>query len=224
LEDLRLDFHHASAADATRKAALKGALRMPLLTFPTIFVRGACLGGLEQLRDAASGGDFNRYLIADWTPFPNDGGASFADPLKLTTGPRGQRWYVFQWHVFANFVRALSLLHVALFAVCLLMNALKLPSITFIIITVMVLDLIFFVILGPTPIAPLGTLVTRLVWRFRGNAAPSFPYKVVLGFYVFTLGSALLCGDGVACMEKASTIASFGSLLINSALLAFFRF
>ena len=44
-------------------------------------------------------------------------------------------------------------------------------------------DLTIFLVLGPTPLAPLGTIVTFLCWRFRGDAAPSFPYKVVWGVY-----------------------------------------
>lgn len=195
-----------------------------MLTFPSVFVRGAYLGGLEQLRDAAIGGDLDRYLLAERMPFPNDGAAAFADPLKLTTGARGQRWFAFQWHVFANFVRALSLLHVILFAVCLLTTALKVPTVTFIILAVVAIDLTIFVVMGPTPVAPLGTLVTCLVWRSRGNAVTSFPYKVVFAYYVYSLGVELFCGMGVECMQKTSATARLVGMLINSSFLAFFRF
>jgi len=115
-------------------------------------------------------------------------------------------------------------LHVVLFLLCWLVAEVGSPTAAFVIIVVIVADLLVFVLTGPTPLAPLSTLVTCVVWRGRGNAAPSFPYKVIFAFYVFSLGGDLLCGKGTECMAQASFKIRMGTLALNSSLLSVFRF
>lgn len=197
------------------------ALHVPILSFPTIFVNGAFLGGFDQLSDAIASGYFVELQKAQRQVFPGLG--SVPDPIKLLSGARGQPWYHFQLHVYANFVRALSAVHVVIFALCAALSSSS-PAFLQGALWLVIADLTIFVLLGPTPFAPLCTLVTIAVWRFRGNAVTSLIYKFVFGFYVISLGGVLLCSEGgVACVGTGAMNAALGSLLINSALLAVLR-
>lgn len=197
------------------------ALRLPILSFPAIFVNGAYLGGFDQLSDALATGFFTELQLSNRQPFP--GLASVPDPIKLFSGARGQPWYHFQLHVFANFIRALSAVHVIIFALCAVLSS-STPAFVQGALWLVIADLAIFVLLGPTPFAPLCTLVTLAVWRFRGNAVTSLIYKFVFGFYVITLGGVLLCSEGgAACVGSGAMSAALVSLLINSALLAVLR-
>lgn len=185
-------------------------------------MNGAFLGGFDQLSDALASGYFTELQMSNRQPFP--GLASVPDPIKLFSGARGQPWYHFQLHVFANFIRALSAVHVITFAVCAALSSSS-PAFVQVALWIVIGDLAIFVLFGPTPLAPLCTLVTLVVWRFRGNAVTSLIYKFVFGFYVFLLGGTLLCSEGgAACVGSGAMNAALGSLLINSALLAVLRF
>lgn len=199
------------------------ALKVPLLTFPTIFIRGSYLGGMDQLIDAESSGRLDELLRSERVHFP--GTATMAiDRLKLCTGPRGQPWYCFQLHAYANFVRVVSAFHVLLFAIWLGVAS-TVADVAMGIALAIIFDLAVFVILGPTPLAPLCTLATALAWRFRGDAVSSLPYKVVFGVYVFGLSSVLLCGDRYSeCAARTTSRLTISGLLTNSALLAILRF
>ena len=48
-------------------------------------------------------------------------------------------------------------------------------------------DLSVYVLLGATPLSPMGNVSTWLVWRFRGNAVWNIPYKVVFVVYLAAL-------------------------------------
>jgi len=108
---------------------------------------------------------------------------------------------------------------------------------------VIVIDLAIFALTGPTPMAPICTLVTMFVWRFRGNAVTSLPYKAIIGaVYIWNISNVLTCGDlfgGVAYQidqcpkvcgsQKDEECDSrfnlkIGGMLLNSTFLAFFRF
>jgi len=197
-----------------------------MLSFPAVFVRGAFLGSFEQLRDAISTGRLNILISAPIQTFPANASA-LHDPVKLLVGPRGQPWYCFQLHVFGNFVRVLSALHVVLFVIMLAVYDAA-PGLAKGILCVMGVDLVIFTLFGPTPVAPICTLVTFLSWRIRGNAVTSLPYKAVIGFaYVIGILGALTCTN---LMGKApdscstSAKATIGTMLVNSIFLALFRF
>lgn len=191
---------------------------MPMLTFPAIFVKGIFLGGLEQLQDAVSSSKFIELLASQRQPGDK---REIPDPKVLFKGPRGQPWYCFQLHVFTNFIRALSMLHVALFAISAAVSF-SAPAASYVILWIVVVDLVVFFLTGPTPLAPLSTLVTLAVWRFRGNAATSFPYKFIFAVYIFTLVTTLLANSTSSFDDAARTALS--GLVLNSSLLAFFRF
>jgi len=210
-----------------------------MLSFPAVFVRGAFLGGFEQLQDVLALGRLDEMLSAPMSTFPADAN-SMPDPVKLTVGPRGQRWFAFQLHVYGNFVRMLSLLHVILFALMLAAGSAA-PGIVTGSIWAVTADLVLFTLLGPTPLAPISTLVTVFVWRFRGNAVTSLPYKIVIGaFYIFNMATVLTCdfSGSVYRIDQCPKVCGKGGdeecpdyfnakiayMLLNSTFLAFFRF
>lgn len=184
-------------------------------------MNGAFLGGFDQLSDSLASGHFVELQKTPRQSFP--GLASVPDPIKLFSGARGQPWYHFQMTVYANWLRALSAVHVILFALC---AALSDSSPAFVqgTLWLVIADLAIFILLGPTPLAPLCTVVTVVVWRFRGNAVTSLIYKFVFAFYIFSFAGALLCSEGgAACVGRGAMNAALGSLLLNSAFLAVLR-
>lgn len=224
-----MEFQSVIGNDPETKEALKQGLGLPMVSFPAVFVRGAFLGSFEQLQDVVSTGRLDEFLIAPMADFPADASA-MPDPVKLLVGPRGQRWFAFQLHVYGNFVRMLSLLHVVLFAFMLaIANAA--PGLATGMLWVIVVDLAIFTMTGPTPLAPVCTLVTMFVWRFRGNAVTSLPYKAIIGAaYIFNIAGVLTCSNifGGALFKVDKCPDDFklriGGMLLNSTFLAFFRF
>lgn len=218
-------FFATTGADPEIRSVLQHELLLPVLTFPVVFVQGFYLGGFDQLDEALDSGRFAELCAKERQPFPK--GIGFVeDSLKLFEGPRGQPWYSFQLHVYANYVRLVSLFQIVLFAMVLLLMG-SLPAVAMLILWVVAIDMAIFTVMGPTPLAPLSTLVTVIVWRFRGPAVTSLPYKAVMGaFYVVALASTLACGlDMQTC--KADLHNSRGiliSLMLNSTLLSIFRF
>lgn len=205
-------------------AALKSALKLPMLTYPAIFVRGSFLGGFDQLTDAVESGNLQEFLVAEWQHFPSSL-ASRADPVQILRGPRGQSCYAFQLHTYANFIRMLSFLHVALFAVSLTFTWFA-PVVVCVIFWIVLVDLSIFVLLGPTPLAPICTVVMLASWRFRGNIVSSIPYKVIFAVYVAEIAANLFCGSGdfAQCIASSGTRHMLSIAIFNSSLLAVFRF
>lgn len=241
LNEINAEFKSHNGSDPEIKAALKQGLGLPMLSFPAVFVRGAFIGGFEQLQDVLALGRLDSLLSAPMSSFPADANA-MPDPLQLTVGPRGQRWFAFQLHVYGNFVRMLSLLHVVLFAF-MLAAAKAAPGAVTGSIWVVTADLAIFTLLGPTPLAPICTLVTMFVWRFRGNAVTSLPYKCIIGAaYIFSMASILTCnkilGGAIYQIDQCPKVCGNGgnaecpdyfyiqisTMLLNSTFLAFFRF
>jgi len=208
-------------ADPETKTALKQGLGLPLLSFPVVFVNGAFIGGLEQLQDVLASDRLQTLLDAPRQSFPA-GIRAVDDPVQLLAGPRGQPWYCFQLHVYGNVIRILSVLHVVAFAIILAVNSVS-PAGAHVLLAIMFIDLAIFLLLGPTPVAPICTLVTVFVWRFRGNAVTSLPYKVVIGAaYCWNIGSILTCSAPKDCDTRLA--AGVSAMLVNSSFLAFFRF
>jgi hypothetical protein len=204
---------------------LQQELRLPLITFPLIFVQGSYIGGFDQLQEAVDSGRFEELIAEVSKPFPS-GARLLADPLHLLIGPRGQPWYCFQLHVYANYIRVISALHVALFAAAVaLADCCPVPVL--IIYWLIAIDMTVFTLAGPTPLAPMSTLVIVLAWRFRGPSVTSIPYKAVIGVvYVAALAPVLACGaraEGCDELVENSRVRVAG-LITNSALLAVLRF
>jgi len=152
-------------------------------------------------------------------PFPS-GVFEMPDPVRLLSGPRGQPWWCFQLHVYANYVRLVSAIHVCIFAVSLFLSGTSTVT-SLVLLGALTVDMAIFTLLGPTPLAPLSTCVTVALWRFRGAAVTSLPYKAVMGvFYVAVLTPIILKQDVESTVSKGTIT----SLLINSLLLAILRF
>lgn len=219
LRERNVVFATANGTDAETKVELRRVLRLPLVTFPVIFVQGIHLGGADQLTEALQSGLFDQVAASPRKPFP-EGVFEIPDPIRLLVGPRGQPWYHFQFHCYANYVRAISAVHVAIFAIALATS----ESDQFVGLGLgwlLVVDMTMFTLLGPTPFAPLSTCVTLAIWPFRGPAVTSLPYKAVIGVaYVASLTQLLTRGD----LQSTAGRATLGSLLTNSLLLTFLRF
>jgi len=225
--------------DPEKKAALKQGLGLPMVSFPAVFVRGAFLGSFEQLQEVISTDRLNTALAAPMVNFPAIN--VMPDPVQLFVGPRGQPWFHFQLHVYANIVRFASVLHVALFGLVLAL-AKAAPVVSTGILCVLAVDFLMFALFGATPLAPLMNLVTIFVWPFRGNAVTSLPYKFVIGvMYFYQCMNVLTCGHPfggpiyqvdqcpMECGENKDEDCSIltlriGAIFTNSILLAFFRF
>jgi len=206
------------------KSVLQDELRQPLITFPVILVRGVYLGGFDQLQDAMESGRFDELRSGPQRHFP-EGVGMIEDPMNLLVGPRGQEWYCFQLHVYANYVRMVSLFHIAFFVGAIGLSYLS-PVASVLLLWIFAIDMAIFTITGPTPVALISTLATLVVWRFRGPAVTSIPYKIVMGLiYIAVLLPTLLCGirDWHDCNMKGARLTLVG-LILNSSLLAILRF
>lgn len=210
-----ISFKAIDGTDEAARLGLKQALRLPLLTFPVIFVKGTHIGGSDQLHELRDSGRLDGYVKATKQPFP---GTPPEDPVKLTTGPDSTPWYCFQTQVYGNVVRAASFVQVLLL-VLFQFTYQSTPVVAAAIMWLLLVDLSIFTLFGPTPIAPIWTLVTVLTWRFRGGAVSSWPYKLVFfGGYVVPFASGML-GDGVGGLGGVAA-----GLAVNSTMLAILRF
>jgi len=86
-------------------------------------------------------------------------------------------------------------------------------------------DLCAFVVFGPTPFQPTGVASQYFCWKIRGNATSTLMYKPVFLAYILTVGNYVLknAGKSNGEMSEAGGFA-FGGMILNSALLAVFRF
>ena len=123
----------------------------------------------------------------------------------------------FQLKGYGNIIRGYALLQVILLAVIIGVVQEKLQKLTAVLVVFLLVDTLLFILCGPTPLSPMGCLVTCLVWSRRGPAVTLIPYKVVFAFYAVGVVRQLLCGGD--CHHTAV----YSSFLANSALLAAFR-
>lgn len=230
LKERCLDFGGVNGVAPAVAAVLRKELMLPLLTYPVVFVGGAYLGGADQLQEAADSGRLVELMQGPQLPFPR-GVFYLPDPIRLLRGPLGQPWYCFQLHVYPNYVRLQSIVHVAIFAFAIGAPAAGLVRVAQVLLWVLIVDMAIFVALGPSPFALVSTISTIFVWRFRGGAVTSLPYKVVMGiFYIVSVLPIVICDvDGGSeestCEKKLSDAKGrLASLLTNSALLAALRF
>ena len=79
-------------------------------------------------------------------------------------------------------------------------------------------DLFILVLNGASPVSPTGALSTYFLWKVRGNATFSVPYKVVWAAYIFSLLPLLIRSD-----YHGLNIALIASIT-NSIILVVFRF
>jgi len=211
-------------ADSPVEAVLRDVLWQPLMTFPVIFVRGVYLGGLDQLEEAIDSGQFDELMDVEQKPFPTGVGLK-KDPLRLLSGPYGQPWYCFQLYVYANWVRLISVVQIICMALAIALTD-TYPIVAVVLLWLVAIDMIIFTVLGPAPIAPISTLVTISVWRFRGQAVSSLPYKIMIGIlYTMSWLSISTCVfDSTSCKsELQNSRLLLAGLISNSVLLAVLR-
>ena len=77
---------------------------------------------------------------------------------------------------------------------------------------------------GAAPWSPLASLATLLAWPRRGSVATALPYKFVFALYcVYLLGSLPCAFDASECLPLAKR-GTVVTALVNSSVLAVFRF
>jgi glutaredoxin-related protein len=228
--------------DPISRAVTSDLLRLSDLTFPQVVIRGLYVGGSDDLRRLIEAGEFDQVLAAPplncapdakvhWYP-PMETLANHPDLFLMPTakGSVKPSWVCFQWYMYSNLVRYISMCHAVLLLVCLILAAVENPSVAnkrtaYAIVVILVVDLCILVLHGPAPFSPSGILGTYFGWRYRGNATSSVPYKVVFAAYLFSMIPLLAQGNGDSKgTSSVAAIATYTSLVINSSLLVVFRF
>lgn len=136
-------------------------------------------------------------------------------------------WYAFQWCMYSNLVRYISILQLCIMIPIAILfyqynsnsnsNSISF-KIAYCLLILLLVDLSVLVLHGPAPFSPSGTISTYFGWKIRGNATSAIPYKVVFAAYIFVLFPLLL-------LKKYSSIYSaMLGFIINSSLLVIFRF
>ena len=162
-----------------------------------------------------------------------DAGAHVDQAPQLCRAPSGGDpwWRPVQLTCYANQIRLVSIVHALLFIAALLLSWLDVPAVAYGLLVVFTVDAGVFIVHGASPFGVLGVPTTWLVWRSRGAAVTSIPYKVVWTVYLVTLLPMLLdCGEGEpagSCIPPLNTTAQRTALVTftgNSALLGALRF
>ena len=195
------------ATDRGTTAALKSSLRLQDITFPLIIIRGKYVGGCDDLRVLIQSREFSNILRSTMTFYPNREMIVWYPPLeeifsnpKLLTVPsisgNSTSWYCFQWYIYSNLVRFMSIFHlVMMFFILLCLKADNSNRIADAIgdclTGVLVVDLGLFVLFGASPMSISGTLSTYFGWKYKGNVTSSIPYKVVFLIYLVLYASYL---------------------------------
>lgn len=206
--------------------AIRAALGRGAPAYPVVVVRGTYVGGVAELErlflsptafvgKVALGAFERKAYGGPPAVLPHD--AAVDTPFDPRRDARGNHWLevVFQRTVFANAIRLLSLVHVALLVAA---ASLAPSGGASALVAVLIVDWLAFAALGPTPLAPLGVAATAAAWRVKGGAVPAIPYKVV--FFLYALGAVGALADGSSSAMKAMLY----SAASNSLLLAVFRF
>lgn len=218
--------------DSVTKAAVSAALNLGDLTFPQIVIHGVYIGGSDDLGNLVDLKRFDTMLAAE----PEIAGATVAikwnpsllkrslQPDLLSVPGPPSHFCCFHFYMYSNLVRYMSFFHLALMIICLILASsyphsnLSSNVISGLLI-VLCVDLTGLVLLGPSPYSLSGTAATYFFWKYRGNSTSSLPYKFVFAIYVSVFIGMLVNGN-----TGRNAIAPLTSTIINSALLAVFRF
>jgi glutaredoxin-related protein len=215
------------------------ALNLGDLTFPQIIIRGRYTGGSDDLRELVDAGEFQKLLLMNRHVVDQDHPIEWYEPLlkrsqnpELLTVPGSSKyfskWYCFQFYMYSNLVRYISIFHSILLIICMITipfindNDSRSSTTQFLqlIISVLLIDLICILLFGPIPFSPSGVISTYFGWKYRGNTTSSLPYKFVWLIYVATLIPILTQHK----LASNSTLATITSTLTNSVVLVVFRF
>jgi hypothetical protein len=207
------------------------------VTYPAVFVHGAWLpGGYQELQKLHDNGGLHE-ILCDKQEFK-----AAVQPLaeedipKMPTKPQlchqagGGPWLTFQTRMYGNVLRGIAFLQLCVLVPAHLMNTDSMRNYSIPLLLVLFVDSFIFVVMGPTPIAPLGMLSTSIVWRRRGAIVPALPYKVTFLFYVIASMACIVCPhsgeDGSVCklLNSFSSDNLVYTLMVNSIYLTIFRF
>jgi glutaredoxin len=214
------------AVDATLKSGLSTALNCAPITFPAIFIRGAYIGGSDELQRLVSQGSFAQQVRQPFAEFA-PAAARKADSPVFCSQADGAAGLTFQLQGYGNVIRAYSLVHVVVFCLVLGLRQEGHHAASAALLVYLVVDLFLFIVNGPAPLCPTGVLVQHLVWRRRGPPTSLLPYKFVFGVYVATLVPLLSCYfkgvETASHFQDCVPAAALASLLVNSSSLAILR-
>ena len=208
------------------KLAFAAELMDRVITYPVVFVRGARVaGGFTELEERVNDGRFAAAMAAErveWTP---------PDQLELPvdTKPRllhpagDGRWATFQWYVYGNVLRLYAAMQVVTLAVALALYS-EHERVAAAVLGALGVDMALFVLLGAAPWSPLASLATLLAWPRRGSVATALPYKFVFSIYCFFLLGSLPCAFVASDCPPFAKRGQVMTALINSSVLAIFRF
>lgn len=208
--------------------AIRAALgRRGAPVYPIVIIRGTYVGGVSDMerifmeKEAFMGKEaLPRYPRVKYggPPAVLAHEPALDRPFDPRRDANGVHWLengVWQRHFLANGVRAVSACHVVL---CVAAAALAPSPAASLIVALLLWDWIALLLVGPVPLAPVSVLATAAVWRGRGGAVPSGPYKFI--FFLYLLGAATALAEGGTTAIQAF----LGSAAANSAILAVFRF
>jgi glutaredoxin len=246
--------HVALGTESGIKSALGSLLDLNDVTYPQIIVKGVYVGGSDNMTKWVEGEPqagssaataFKQMLEADnslpidatripwYGPLVAEAATPnlFAVPIiKGTWYPSDWPWYAFQWCMYGNLVRYISILQLAaMIPICLLFSSSynDNPANIFIakaLLAAFLVDLALLVVHGPTPFSPSGAISTYFGWRVRGNATSSVPYKVVFLAYIIGLLPYLLRPYTSESARYSGISNAMIALITNSTILVVFRF
>ena len=234
-----LDVIKGTAAGNALASILVESLQIGDLTFPQIVVRGKYIGGADDLAEHVDAGRWPGILASDKETYDVNASARVSWEASTLAGAskpqllqvprvRGEGawfphwpWYSFQWCMWANLVRYISWVQLALMVSALALYKTGVAAnagIADILVWVLLADCAGLVLLGPSPWTLSGILSTYFGWRVRGNAVNAVPYKVVWTAYLAALIPLSLNGS------QSSKEVALAAGITNSALLAVLRF
>lgn len=235
--------HIIIGTDRTWRHAVGTSLNLGDLTFPQIIIRGVYVGGCDNLRNGIERGRLTEWLVREAVP-ASDEGLVIWEPkllkeslspqlLQVATVPSTKskwysKFYLFNWHMYSNLVRYISLFHVICFVLLLIFykpmkndnSSAKLgANIVFILLFI---DLVMLVVFGPSPFSLSGTLATYFGWKYKGNVTSAVPYKVVFAAYLVSMLPLIIGKD--ASLHSGTALGVYLGSVVNSTVLVVFRF
>lgn len=228
--------------DRAWRLAAGATLNLFDITFPQIIVRGVYVGGGDDLQSGIVRGDFPAWVCREkeicspnsvimWEPQLLEISTS-PSLFKVATVPSTKskwysKFYLFNWHMYSNLVRYISLFHVFLFGILLvLFQPMKSNStasaIAGVVFGVLIVDLILLVLLGPSPFSLSGVIGTYFGWKYKGNVTSSIPYKAVFAAYLLSM-LPLILKNGES-IHSGTALGVYIANIINSSVLVVFRF
>lgn len=189
---------------------------------------------LQRLEVCVSRASVGCVMIVNLHHWYSMFGCVVAQTPQLCKAPSGDDpwWRPMQLTCYANQIRLVSAVHALLLGLVLLLTWLGAAPVAAVgLLLVFILDVGVFIVHGSSPFGVLGVPTTWIVWRSRGPAVTSIPYKVVWTAYLATLIPMLLdCGEVEplgSCVPQLNTTAHQTSLALftgNSAMLGALRF